>query len=160
MQRTKNSIPEKVRIQISGLLQQRLADSINLVVQAKHAHWNVKGPDFIALHQLFDQVAEDSEEYADVIAERIAQFGGIAEGTLSAISKATQLPAYPLTALAGSDHVAALSQSLAVYGELIRTSIVLANELQDAGTADIFTEISRGADKNLWFVEAHAQSNH
>ena len=142
------------------VLQERLADSINLMIQTKHAHWNVKGPDFIALHQLFDQLAEDTEEYADLIAERIAQFGGTPRGTLPAVVQGTTLPVYPLSAVNGRDHVAALSQTLAVYGELIRASIEQANELRDAGTADIFTEISRGADKNLWFVEAHNQAGH
>jgi starvation-inducible DNA-binding protein len=160
MQTTKNSLPEKVRIQMSVVLQQRLADSIHLMIRAKQAHWNVKGPSFIALHQLFDKVAEEVEEYADVIAERIAQFGGVTEGTLSAITQATSLPSCPASVLTGRDYVAEMSHSLAAYGELIRTSIEQANELRDAGTADIFTQISRGADKNLWFVEAHAQANH
>ena len=158
MYKTKIDLQEKIRIQINGLLQERLADSIDLMTQAKQAHWNVKGPSFIALHELFDKISEDSEEYVDLIAERIVQFGGIAEGTLKAAAKRSALPEYPLNIADGKGHVAALSHSLATYGELVRKAIDLSTELKDAGTADIFTEISRGVDKYLWFVEAHTQS--
>src|ERR1700722_18444296 len=144
---TKNSLPEKVRTQISGMLQGHLSNSLDLVSQAKQAHWNVKGPDFISLHELFDKIAEDSEEYIDLIAERIVQLGGIAEGTLRAAAKRTQLPDYPLTISAGHDHVNALAHTLASYGEGVRKAIDLANELKDPDTADILTQISREVDK-------------
>lgn len=155
---TKNTLPEKVRIQIAGLLQEHLSNSIDLVSQAKQAHWNVKGPDFISLHELFDKVAEDSEEYVDLIAERIVQLGGIAEGTLKTAAKRSQLPEYPLTISAGLERVKALTHTLASYGEGVRNAIGNADELNDRDTADLLTEISREVDKNLWFVEAHVQS--
>ena len=155
---TKNTLPEKIRIQISGMLQGHLSNSLDLVTQAKQAHWNVKGPDFISLHGLFDKIAEDSEEYIDLIAERIVQLGGIAEGTLRSAAKRTQLPDYPLNISAGHDHVNALAHTLASYGENVRKAIGLANELMDQDTADIMTQISREVDKNLWFVEAHVQA--
>ena len=155
---TKNSLPEKVRIQISGMLQDHLANSIDLVSHAKQAHWNVKGPGFVALHQLFDEVAEHSEAYVDLIAERIVQLGGIAEGTLKSASKRSQLPDYSVSLAAGHQHIHALSYSLASYGESVRGAIGLADELSDRDTADILTQISREVDKYLWFVEAHTQS--
>jgi starvation-inducible DNA-binding protein len=155
---TKNTLPEKTRIQIVGLLQEHLSNSIDLVTQSKQAHWNVKGPDFISLHGLFDKVAEDSEEYIDLIAERIVQLGGIAEGTLKEAAKRTKLPEYPLNISAGQDHVNALGNTLARYGEGIRNAIGNADELVDRDTADLLTQISREVDKNLWFVEAHVQS--
>ncbi len=157
---TKNSLPEKTRGALILLLQQHLADSIDLALQTKQAHWNVKGPDFIALHQLFDKVAEDVEDYVDMIAERIVQLGGVALGTLESLSGKTNLPVYSLTISGGREHVAALSHALASYGETIRNSIARVSEMEDAGTADLLTEISRGADKWLWFVEAHGQSEH
>ncbi len=156
---TRNSIPEKVRVQIAGLLQGRLADSIDLTLQAKQAHWNVKGPSFIALHELFDKVTEEAEGFADLIAERIVQLGGIAMGTLEALDHNSSLPAYPLKIATGKEHAAALSHALATYGESIRISIDQAAEFKDPATADLLTGISRGADKYLWFVEAHAQAN-
>jgi starvation-inducible DNA-binding protein len=155
---TKNSLPEKVRAQICGMLQGHLANSVDLVTQAKQAHWNVKGPDFIALHELFDKVAESSEEYVDLIAERIIQLGGIAEGTVKAVGKRSQLPDYPLAISNGIDHVNALAHTLASYGESIGTAIRNADELDDYDTTDLLTEISREVDKYLWFVEAHAQA--
>jgi len=155
---TKNTLPEKVRTQISGLLQDHLCSSLDLVSQAKQAHWNVKGPDFISLHELFDKIAEDAEEYVDLIAERIVQLGGIAEGTLRAAAKRTQLPEYPLNISAGHDHVNALAFSLATYGENIRKAIGLSTELVDPDTADLLTQVSREVDKYLWFVEAHVQA--
>ena len=155
---TKNSLPEKIRTQISGMLQGHLSNSFDLVTQAKQAHWNVKGPDFISLHELFDKIAEDSEEYIDLIAERIVQLGGIAEGTLRVAAKRTQLPDYPLNISAGHDHVNALAHTLANYGENVRKAISLADELKDQDTVDILTQISREVDKYLWFVEAHVQA--
>jgi starvation-inducible DNA-binding protein len=158
MHATKNTFPEKARVQIIGLLQEHLADTTDLMLRAKQAHWNVKGPSFIALHELFDKISEDSEEYVDLLAERIVQFGGVAEGTLHAAAKRTSLPEYSLNLPHGKDHVQALSHSLAFYGERARNAINQADELGDKSTADIFTEISRGVDKYLWFVEAHIQS--
>ncbi len=158
MYRTKIDLPEKVRGNMIPVLQERLADAIDFQTQAKQAHWNVKGPNFIALHELFDKVAEASEEYVDLIAERIVQFGGTAEGTIGAVAQRTSLPAYPLNLTSGVQHVAALSTALANFGELTRKAIGMADEVNDACTADIFTEISRDVDKYLWFVEAHTQS--
>ncbi len=158
MYQTKNSLSEKVRVQVIGLLQERLADSIDLYAQLKHAHWNVKGPDFIALHKLFDEVGEESEQYADLIAERIVQLGGIAEGNLSTVTRRSGMPAYPVLVTSAKEHIAALAQTLGVYGDLMRKGVNMANEVQDPGTADILTEVLRGADKNLWFIEAQNQA--
>jgi len=157
---TRNSLPKKTRHEIATLLQSRLADSIDLMMQAKQAHWNVKGPNFIALHELFDKVYTDTVVYVDIIAERIVQLGGIAQGTIREASKASGLPEYSLDISSAQKHVAELAHAIAFYGEMIRQAIALSTELEDAGTADILTQISRGADMNLWFVEAHEQSEH
>jgi len=158
MHKTKNDLPEKVRVQMITLLQERLAEALDLGSQTKQAHWNVKGPSFIALHELFDEVYEHVDGHVDMLAERIIQFGGIAEGTIRVAAKRSQLPEYPLTLTSGKEHVEALSRSLAYFGETIRKAISQADEIGDKGTADLFTEISRSLDKDLWFVEAHAQS--
>ena len=155
---TRNSLPENVRIEISALLQDRLADSIDLMMQAKQAHWNVKGPHFMALHELFDKVFDDAVKYVDLIAERMVQLGGIAKGTIREAAKNSGLPEYPLEITSGTKHVAELAHAISFYGELIRKAISLSTQLEDADTADILTEISRSADSNLWFVEAHEQS--
>ena len=155
---TKNTLPEKTRSQICGMLQDHLSNSLDLSTQAKQAHWNVKGPDFISLHELFDKIHTSSEGYVDLIAERIVQLGGIAEGTLKIASKRSALPEYPLNISAGHEHVGALAHTLATYGEKVRKAIESADEIKDKDTADILTEVSRDVDKYLWFVEAHLQS--
>jgi len=156
---TKNDLPEATRAKVITLCNARLADAIDLQTQVKQAHWNVKGPDFIALHKLFDEINEEVEEYVDLTAERVVQLGGIAEGTARLAVKTSKLSEYPTEIATGPEHVDALSSALATYGKLARAAIDEASKLGDADTADIFTEISRGVDKWLWFVEAHLQSN-
>lgn len=158
MFKTKNDLPEETRVKVVELLNARLADGKDLQTQAKQAHWNVKGPNFIALHKLFDEVNEDVDNYVDEIAERAVQLGGVAEGTARIVAKRSSLPEYPLTAKDGRSHVEALSTALAAFGKSARKAIDESNELGDLDTADIFTEVSRGVDKWLWFVEAHLQA--
>ena len=155
--RTKNDLPEVTRAEGVRLLNARLADCIDLQTMCKQAHWNVKGPQFIALHKLFDEINEDVESYVDLLAERVVQLGGIAEGTARAVAQRTTLPEYPLALAAGREHVEALSDALAQFGRTARIGIEEMNELEDAASADILTEICRGVDKWLWFVEAHMQ---
>jgi starvation-inducible DNA-binding protein len=147
---TKNDLPEETRAEVVRLLNWRLADCIDLQSMCKQAHWNVKGPQFVSLHKLFDDVAEDVDYYADLLAERIVQLGGIAEGTVRVAAQRTTLLDYPLTAALGREHVAALSDVLAQFGRASRIGIEEMTELEDAASADILTEISRGIDKWLW----------
>jgi starvation-inducible DNA-binding protein len=154
---TKNDLPGAARSEAVRLLNARLADCIDLQTMCKQAHWNVKGPQFISLHKLFDEINEDVEEYVDLLAERVVQLGGIAEGTARVVAQRTTLLDYPLTIAAGHEHVAALSDVLSQFGRTVRIGIEEMNELEDAASADILTEICRGVDKWLWFVEAHAQ---
>ena len=151
---TKNDLPAATRTRVAELLNARLADCIDLQTQCKQAHWNVKGPNFIALHKLFDDINEDVEEYVDLLAERVVQLGGSAEGTARMVADRTTLDEYPGVA-DGEDHVDALSSALAAFGKVTRKAIDQVEELEDADTVDILTEISRGVDKWLWFVEAH-----
>jgi starvation-inducible DNA-binding protein len=157
MHRTHNDLPEELRAQLIEILNARLADSIDLQYQAKQAHWNVKGDQFRALHELFDEVSTAAIEYSDLIAERVTQLGGTALGTIRVSAKNSSLSEYPLDIFDGDSHVEAMSNALGTYAKNIRQDIDRATELQDAGTADLLTEISRGVDKNLWFVEAHNQ---
>ncbi len=156
---TLNDLPKSARGELINLLNQRLADAIDLQTQAKQAHWNVKGPSFIALHELFDDVDEAVEEYVDLIAERVVQLGGIAEGTARVAASRSRLDEYPLTISTGIAHVEALSRALSEFGHGARLAIDESSGFGDADTADIFTEVSRGIDKWLWFVEAHLQAS-
>ena len=142
---------------VARALHQVVADLIVLHSHTKQAHWNVKGPHFIPLHELFDKVYIDTGVYVDLIAERIVQLGGTAEGTIRSAAGRSGLPEYSLDISSGHKHVAELAHALAFYGETIREGITLATQLEDVNTADILTQVSRGTDTNLWFVEAHEQ---
>jgi len=155
---TRNDLPEKLRLEATGMLNQQLADALDLHLQAKQAHWNVKGPSFIALHELFDEVVEELEEHADEIAERAVALGGTAYGTVRVAAGRSRLPEYPLDIASGREHVVALSAGLAKFGKSARAASDVAAKLGDADTADLFTEVSRGVDKLLWKVEAHGQA--
>jgi starvation-inducible DNA-binding protein len=158
MFKTKNDLSEAVRVKAIELLNARLADAIDLQTQTKQAHWNVKGPNFIALHELFDKINEDVEDYVDDLAERAVQLGGVAEGTARMVVKRSALAEYPAKAVDGRSHVEALSSVLAAFGKAARQAINDADAFGDVDTSDLFTEISRGIDKWLWFVEAHLQA--
>ena len=158
MYETENDISPKRRSELNALMNQRLASAVDLQMQMKQAHWNVKGPSFIGLHELFDKVDEAVESYVDMIAERIVQLGGVAEGTVRVSAARSRLEEYPLTLADGLAHVEAVAKALSTFGEEARHTIDEADELDDADTADMFTEISRGIDKWLWFVEAHSQA--
>ena len=156
---TRNDLSVKVRTNVVETLNARLADAIDLRLQVKHAHWNVKGPHFISLHELFDKIAENVEEHVDTIAERITALGGTAYGTLAKVARATSVAAYPAEITDGSAHVAALAAALADFGKKVRVAIGETDELGDADTADLFTQASRDVDKYLWFLEAHLHAN-
>src|SRR5712672_1569339 len=145
--KTENDIPQQLRLKLHVLANQGLADAVDLQMQIKQAHWNVKGPHFIGLHELFDQIEEAVESYVDLIAERIVQLGGIAEGTVRVAAGRSRLEEYPLVIADGHAHVEAVAKALSTFGHEARKTIDEADQLQDADTADIFTEVSRGIDK-------------
>ena len=158
MYKTGNDISPDQRLELNALMNQRLASAVDLQMQMKQAHWNVKGPNFIGLHELFDKIAKATESYVDLIAERIVQLGGIAEGTVRVAAARSQLDEYPLTVAEGTSHISGVVTALSTFGHEARSTIAEADDLDDADTADLFTEISRGVDKWLWFVEAHTQA--
>jgi starvation-inducible DNA-binding protein len=159
MHQTRNDLAIEVRTAIVELLNARLADTVDLYLQTKHAHWNIKGPNFIALHELFDKLAEGLEDNIDDLAERAVALGGVAEGTIGSIAKRTQLRGYPPNLRDGSAHIDALADGYAAVGKTVRRAIDDAGKLGDADTSDLFTGVSRELDKNLWLLEAHRQAN-
>jgi starvation-inducible DNA-binding protein len=156
MQNTKNTLSENVRAKSIELLNRHLAAAIDLQAQVKQAHWNVRGPGFIAVHELFDKVAEETENYSDTLAERAGALGGAAHGTVQVATEKSFLVPYALTIADEKQHVSAVSSALAAFGESARQAIDEASGYGDADTADIFTEVSRGIDHQLWLVESHA----
>jgi starvation-inducible DNA-binding protein len=156
MQHTKNTLSENVRAKSVELLNRHLAASVDLQAQVKQAHWNVRGPTFIAVHELFDKVAEEVENYSDTIAERAGALGGPAHGTVQVAVAQSFLVPYALTIAGEKEHLFAISSALAAFGDSARNAIDEATSYGDADTADIFTEVSRGIDAQLWRVESHS----
>jgi len=155
---TRIDIPAKNREQIIAILNARLADTMDLYSQTKFAHWNVKGKDFYQVHLLFDAIAEHVEEGVDLIAERITALGGVANGTLRQAAEASSLSEYDFSATGSMDHVAALAERVAAVANAAREAIDQTDELEDKGTSDLFTEIVRTLDKDLYFLEAHLRA--
>lgn len=156
---TRIDLPEGGREKLVELLNARLADGFDLYSQLKQAHWNVKGSDFIQLHELYDEIAESVLAFVDEIAERATALGGLALGTARMAAEASSLEEYPLDAVSGEETVAVIADRLAAYGASVRAAIdTTGDELGDLDTADLFTEVSRTIDKHLWFVEAHLQA--
>jgi starvation-inducible DNA-binding protein len=152
------NIPAESRHALIELLNARLVDTIDLQSQAKFAHWNVKGHNFYQLHLLFDSIAEHLEEGVDLIAERITALGGRANGTVRQAAAHSSLKEYDLNALNGIEHVRVLADRLASLSNSTREAIDRSDDLGDKGTSDLFTEIVRTADKDLYFLESHLQA--
>lgn len=153
--KTRNDMPEATRVKMAELLNRSLAATFDMYSQVKQAHWNVKGKDFYQLHEIFDEIAGEFDEWVDMVAERVTTLGGYAHGTVRMAANNTLVPEYPVDAVQGKDHLIALADRLALYGKHVREAIDTAANLGDADTADLYTEISRDVDKRLWFIEAH-----
>lgn len=157
MHKTRNDIAANARKGVVELLNARLADLVDLQLATKYAHWNVKGPHFIALHELFDDLAGTLATPIDDMAERITALGGTAMGSVQAVEKATSLPAFPADVFDGLKMVEALADRTAALAKSVRKGIDEVDEMGDADAADLLTGLSRQLDKNLWFLEAHLQ---
>ena len=157
MHETRIDIPETDRKALIDLLNARLADAFDLHSQAKQAHWNVKGMDFQQLHELFDELAGGLVAHVDDIAERATALGGTAMGTARMAGATSTLPEYPADLYDGQGHVTTLADRYGKFANNLRAAIDESEELGDKDTADLFTEVSRAIDKDLWFLEAHIQ---
>jgi starvation-inducible DNA-binding protein len=156
MHPTRNPLPQKIRAAAIDELMPLLADAVDLHTQIKQAHWTIKGPNFIGLHELFDKIADKANEWGDLIAERIAQLGGQAIGTARAAAKNSRLPEYPVNAVKSVDHVRLVSERLGAFSAGIHEAIDATDDAGDATTADMLTGICEELDKYLWFVESHS----
>lgn len=152
---TRIDLAEDVRVKTIEILNQTLAATLDLKTQTKQAHWNVKGMNFYQLHELFDEIATELEEYVDMVAERVTALGGTAMGTARIAAERSILPEYALDAVSGPEHVTALADRFGIYAKHVREAISQTDDIGDADTADLYTEISRTVDKRLWFLEAH-----
>ena len=148
-------IPLEIRLYVIQLLNQTLACTVDLRSHVKQACWNVKGHDFSQLHTLFATMATELEAYTDLVAERIAVLGGVARGTARTATARSTLPEYPGAIMDGPAHVRALAERVAPYATALRDNIILTADVEDAGSAAVYTDISRGVDKQLWILDAH-----
>jgi len=155
--RTENNLPSNTKTTSINILNARLAEAIDLALLTKQAHWNIKGPQFIALHEMIDGFRTEIDGHVDTLAERVVQLGGTALGTTQAVAKATPLAPYPTDIHQSKDHLAALIERYGKAANAVRTAIDESDEAGDADTADIFTAYSRALDKALWFLDAHIQ---
>jgi starvation-inducible DNA-binding protein len=151
---TRNSLDSDARSAAISLLNARVADTIDLALAAKQAHWNIRGPSFIGVHEMLDKLRATLDQHVDTMAERVSALGGIARGTTQDAAEST-LPPYPTDIRAIPDHLSALAERIAALGGAVRENIDDADDAGDADTADIFTAVSRDLDKWLWFIEAH-----
>ncbi len=154
---TKNNLESNAKTAAIQLLNARVADCIDLSLMIKQAHWNLKGRSFIGIHLMLDGFRSEVSEFVDTMAERVVQLGGTALGTTQVVGEQSKLKPYPTDIYKIDDHLTALIERYSAAANAVRASIDEADEKGDADTADIFTEVSRGLDKNLWFLEAHMQ---
>jgi starvation-inducible DNA-binding protein len=155
--KTSIDIEASKRQQMITVLNQQLADTFDMMSIMKQAHWNVKGPQFIALHELFDEIANGLVPYVDMIAERVTALGGMAMGTVRMAAEASRLDAYPTEVVNSLETVRVVADRLADLAASTREAGDRAEELHDMDTNDLFLEVSRDLDKWLWFLEAHLQ---
>lgn len=156
---TRIDIPQRIRTQVGEILNQTLADTLDLKMQFKQAHWNVKGMNFYQLYQLFEEIAAQLEIYIDLLAERTTALGLVALGTVRNSAQKSIIPEYSRKVADGQDHLIELAERLAIYARSVRTAIAQTADLGDRDTSDIYTEISRTVDKYLWFLESHLQKH-
>jgi starvation-inducible DNA-binding protein len=156
--RSSIALPPAARSEMVEVLNDRLADFLDLERQAKQAHWNVKGPRFHQLHLLFDATAALAVGWADDLAERAMQLGGTAEGTVQTVATRTNLRPAPLVAPDADTWIGVVADAIACCANAARHNVETADDAGDAITADLLTRITSEADKQLWFIEAHLQN--
>lgn len=158
LHKTRIDLDSETREQLVALLNQQLSDAFDLYSQTKQAHWNVKGPQFFQLHELFDKLAADLLPNIDDMAERVTTLGGTALGTAKMSAKTSRLEDYPATVVGGQESLETLIDRYAALAASTREAIETSAKLGDADTSDLFTGVSRSVDKSLWFLEAHLQA--
>lgn len=150
-----NDNAKKTSVEVLGGV---LADSIDLYNMTRHAHWNVKGPQFLSLHELFEQFYTQLATDIDDVAERLVTLGGTAMGVSQAIPGTTRLPPYPAEIRQGQEHLVQLLQRYGRVAKALREGIDATDEAGDADTADLLTGLSRNIDKAVWMMEATAET--
>jgi starvation-inducible DNA-binding protein len=158
MYKSPSPLPESARATIAESLNARLADGLDLHSQIKVAHWNIKGPQFAALHPLFETFAVGLAGFNDQIAERAVTLGARAYGTARHVAKASKLPEYEQDTTRDLEHVRLLAERFDKYLAGLRDSRKVAEQNQDTDTVDLFTQVITEFEKHTWFLRASLES--
>jgi starvation-inducible DNA-binding protein len=123
--------------------------------QVKQAHWNVVGPNFIALHKLFDEQATLLLAQVDIFAERVRALRGVARGTVRQAAAESPLEDIEADELPEAEAVQAILDRFERYSLSLTAAIEAADELKDLSTQDIFIEAQRDVDLHAYFLRSH-----
>ncbi len=156
-QMTQLQVAAEVRERLVDLLNRRLADAVDLYTQTQQAHWNVRDARGRELHDLFEQLAARAQAHADLLAEHVKALGGIALGTARIAARASRMPEYPLLPITAQQHLEALAERVAQYGESLRTAMIRARDMRAPATEELCGDLAGDAGMQLWMLEAHLQ---
>ena len=154
MYKSPSHLPEAARSKVAATLNERLADGLDLHSQIKVAHWNIKGPQFAALHPLFETFAVGLAEHNDSLAERAVTLGGRAYGSARHVAQNSRLPEYPQETSRDLEHVKLLADRIEKYLDGVRQSRTLAGDAGDTDSADLLGTIVAEFEKHAWFLRA------
>lgn len=150
-----NTLPSNAKAASIEVLSALLVDGVDLALVTKQAHWNLRGPRFIALHEMIDGFRAEIDVHVDIMAERIVQLGAAAVATSQAVAESSHLTPYPTNITAENLHLAALLERFGAVATSVRAGVSLCADAGDANSADILTAYSRALDKTVWLLEAH-----
>ena len=154
MYATPSRLPEPARARIADALNAVLADGLDLHASLKVAHWNLKGPQFPALHLLFEEIATGLATHNDSVAERAVTLGARAWGTVRHVAKASRVADYPQETTRDLEHVRLLGDRIDTYLEGVRSARGVAEKDGDTDTVDVLTGIATELEKHGWFLRA------
>lgn len=144
----------------------KVVEQLNLMVaiaadlrsQTKQAHWTVVGPNFIALHKLFDEVAEVLLAHVDLYAERVRALQAIPMGTVRHAAQASPLDEFPEGEIDEQETLRLILERLEAYSESLTKAIDVCDEAEDMTSQDILIEGQQQADLQAYFVRSHLPS--
>ena len=158
MYKSPSPLSADARHAVCKTLNARLADGLDLHSQIKVAHWNIRGPQFAALHPLFETFAMSLAAHNDTFAERNVTLGGRAYGTARHVASESNLPEYPQETTRDMEHVLLLAERIERYLDGLRASRKVAEENGDTDSVDLCTQVITEFEKHDWFLRASLEA--